>query len=241
MCRPSTAKMLSLSLALICWMVLSSMDIVVAFSVVPWNLRLTPLVPLSTPPTSRVYTNTALSAAKKKSSATTPTSKKVQVKLLQHVAGTGQAGDIVMVAPAYYHNKLRPIQAAIAITDEQVAQERAQAAQTAAEDRRQALAVREMLEQDDCVVYFRRKAGPNGHLFGGIHYKQLAETIQTVLPTPESRAWFEQRTAKFTGIVNAEGQPLPSADIKHVGTYTATLVLLQDIQAKVSIHVEADA
>ena len=53
--------------------------------------------------------------------------KKVQVKLLKHVAGTGQAGEVVMVTPAFFNNKLRPTKSAKIISDEDVESERAEA------------------------------------------------------------------------------------------------------------------
>jgi ribosomal protein L9 len=164
-----------------------------------------------------------------------PASNKIQVKLLQHVAGTGQAGQVVMVAPAFYQNKLRPGRLASLISDSEVAEEKALAQEQAADFKRRALALQDALKST--TLTFKRKAGPNGHLFGGIHYKQLAEEIQQRVDEGDL---MHDKTIKFTGIVDEEGKEVQGADIKHLGKYVATLALSSEIKAKVTIVVESE-
>ena len=64
--------------------------------------------------------------AKKKKDTTVGKGSKVQVKLLKHVAGTGQAGEIIMVAPAFFTNKLQKTGSAKRISDEEVQKEMAE-------------------------------------------------------------------------------------------------------------------
>ncbi|KAL7575122.1 hypothetical protein ACA910_000489 [Epithemia clementina (nom. ined.)] len=135
--------------------------------------------------------NLALSARKKAassgSSAGTSSSKKVQVKLLRHVAGTGQAGEIVMVSPAFYNNKLRPGKLAEQISDEKVVQEQQRKQELQKEIMEQATSLRSKLAQQDdgeFVLVMWAKAGPTGQLFGGIGAKAILDELKRQVPDP---------------------------------------------------------
>jgi ribosomal protein L9 len=132
------------------------------------------------------------------SSSSTASSNQVQVKLLKHVAGTGQAGDVVLVNPAYFNNKLRPQQAAKIVSKEEVEAQVAETIAKIASTREQALAWKEVLhsssDTDDMdsthslqsasyVLHLSdNKTGPDGHkLFGGIGVKKLYQELMTDL------------------------------------------------------------
>eukprot|EP00957_Ditylum_brightwellii_P171059 13022192-Ditylum_brightwellii.AAC.1 len=52
-----------------------------------------------------------------------PAKKKVQVKLLKYVEGIGSIGEVVMVAPAFFENKLKRSGSGVLISDEDVQKE----------------------------------------------------------------------------------------------------------------------
>ena len=64
-----------------------------------------------------------LYAKKKKKDTTVGKSGKIQVKLLKYVAGTGSAGEVIMVAPAFFANKLQKTGSAVRISDDDVEKE----------------------------------------------------------------------------------------------------------------------
>jgi ribosomal protein L9 len=161
---------------------------------------------------------TSLSGKKKKKSGGgggSATSTKIQVKLLHHIAGTGQAGDVILVNPIFFDNKLRPQKLARVITDEEV-----QAAVEKKQDQsdelmKQARAVKDLLDEettaDDAadaspyVLEFRdNQTGPDGKkLFGGIGPKKLMESLRN--DCKEFDAYSKQFT-KQVSIIDIEEQ-----------------------------------
>jgi len=172
-------------------------------------------------------TNSLLFAKKKKSSSSPNTSKKtVQVKLLKHIAGTGQAGDVITVTPAFYNNKLRPQQAATIISDDEVLQEQQE---QAAEDQARTQAANKFCETwNDQTLHLQRKAGPEGQLFGGINVKTILQELEA-----------DEELRPKIALTDGDGKKI-RGDIKHTGEYGATVSLTKDVSVKIAIVVEAD-
>ena len=173
-------------------------------------------------------------SAKKKSTAPTAASKKIQVKLLKHVAGTGQAGEVVMVTPPFYNNKLRPTKSATLISDDQVEMEKSQSELREKERQLKASSLQEQVEGEPLVL--RRKAGPDGQLFGGIGPKILMEEVKA--KTGEND-FFDDKGVKITAILDGDGKKM-QGDIKHIGSFEAKLQLTQKVIASVKIEVEEE-
>jgi hypothetical protein len=154
--------------------------------------------PSSTPSTRSIFRHnsantrpqTSLFGKKKKKkgggdggSATT----KIQVKLLQHIAGTGQAGDVILVNPIFFANKLRPQKLARIITDEEVQKDIDVKQMQSDELLKQAKALKDLIESGDddenddlgdtsssyFLAFRDNQTGPDGKkLFGGIGPKK---------------------------------------------------------------------
>ncbi|GKY92501.1 hypothetical protein MPSEU_000220500 [Mayamaea pseudoterrestris] len=169
--------------------------------------------------------------AKKKSATAAPT--KLQVKLLKPVPGTGQKGDVVHVTPAFYQNKLQPTRAATLISDEQVATEQSIKVAQVNEMNEKAQALANTLGADDFELIIQRKAGPDGQLFGGIGPKVVLTELQAVLKDDFLKS------VKVKSLVDDEKKPL-QGDIKHVGSFSATLELTKEITATFPVIVKAE-
>ena len=169
--------------------------------------------------------------------------------MLKTVPGTGQSGDVVLVTPAFFNNKLRPTASAAIISDEQVAEEQAAEAARQREQTKQATALQELL-QDDFSLRMQCKAGPEGQLFGAIHAKTilaaLSEEIPEVVENSDDAAAEQEflsqkkRSVKLTGLVDKGSGKKMRGDIKHVGEYEATVSLTKKISAKFTVVVEAE-
>mmetsp|Transcript_4868 Transcript_4868/g.9279 ORF Transcript_4868/g.9279 Transcript_4868/m.9279 type:complete len:259 (+) Transcript_4868:142-918(+) len=170
--------------------------------------------------------------AKKSKDTTAGKSGKIQVKLLKHVAGTGSAGDIIMVAPAFFMNKLQKTGSAVRITDEEVQQECTEKAQQDKEARDLANQLKEKLETINLVL--SKKAGPDGHLFGGIGYKVIFSELEKEFPKGALGAKY----IKITVVKDKNSGELLNHDIKSVGDYTVTISLLKDISADFGLTVK---
>lgn len=168
---------------------------------------------------------------KKKGQAAAP--KKVQVKLLKHIAGTGQAGDVIQVTPAFFNNKLRPTKAAEVISDEEVEKERAESAAKQKEIDETAAELQEKVGQTTLVL--SRKAGPDGQLFGGIGPKLIMSELQNVLESD----YLKEKWVKVSEVLDENGKKI-RGDIKHTGTFGARISLKKDVSAKVAIEVQAE-
>ena len=169
----------------------------------------------------------------KKKAAGTGAAKKVQVKLLKHVAGTGQAGDVIMVTPAFFNNKLRPTNSAKMISDEAVETERAEAAALAESTMAAAKELKE--EISDMTLKLIRKAGPTGQLFGGVSPKCVMDELQNVVNNDHLNG----KGVKISELLDGDGKKM-RGDIKHTGEFGARIVLADDISAKFTISIEAE-
>ncbi|KAG7339437.1 ribosomal protein L9 [Nitzschia inconspicua] len=180
-------------------------------------------------------TRLAMSKRKSGTTASSSSSSKMQVRLLRHIAGTGQAGDIIMVTPAFYNNKLRPKHLAEPITDEQVQKltQQQQAQQQAILEA--ATKLQQQLSQDNGFVlrFPNNKTGPDGKkLFGGIGTKKLLQQLQEVVNDP----YLQQKQVKVLEL--SENGTTLQGDIKETGVYVMKLQLTKDITVKIQVVVE---
>jgi ribosomal protein L9 len=175
--------------------------------------------------------NTALNG-KKKSSGPAVT-KKVQVKLLKHVAGSGQAGDVIQVTPAFFNNKLRPTKSATLISDDEVEKERSEGEEKGKEIKAKATELQAKLSET--TLTFSRKAGPEGHLFGGIGPKAIMSELQGL----GEEDFLGQKWVKISEVLDENGKKI-RGDIKHTGEFAARVVLAKDISAEFAILVKAE-
>lgn len=191
--------------------------------------------------------STLLHAKKKKGGAATAAGgggPKVQVRLKQHIAGTGQAGDIIMVTPAFFNNKLRPQQLAERISDEQkeelVSKKQAKqaAAVAAATHLQETLGYDEEKGENNFILSFKdNKTGPDGKkLFGGINAKKLLSKLQKEVPDEFLK---NHKQVKILEVVEEEsGNKVKSSDIKQIGDYSMKLQLTKELFVKIKVVVE---
>jgi ribosomal protein L9 len=158
--------------------------------------------------------------------------KKIQVKMLKDVPGTGQRGDVVQVTPAFFNNKLLPSRSAEVISDEEVAAQESEKAAALAQEKIEATALKEALELK--TLELKRKAGPDGHLFGGVNAKNVMEEIVSQFPGHNS--FWNKKSVKITGLTNGDGKKM-RGDIKVLGEFGAEISLTKDIQSSVKLVV----
>ena len=169
----------------------------------------------------------------KKKGAGTAATKKIKVKLTKHVAGSGQAGDVIQVTPAFFNNKLRPTNSAVFITDEEVEKERIIEDQKETETKEKATELQAKLSEAKLTI--ARKAGPDGQLFGGIG----AKIVMSELMKLGDEDFLSQKNVKITELLDENGKKI-RGDIKHTGEFAARVALTRDISAKFELLVEAD-
>jgi ribosomal protein L9 len=174
--------------------------------------------------------NTKLFASKKKASAATP--KKMQVKLLKHIAGTGQAGDVILVTPAFFNNKLRPTKSAELISDAAVEMEEKE--KKAHDNALNAAAKEVQSDMEGFTVQITKKAGPDGQLFGGIGPKILMEELSKQLP----KDLWSEKGVKLSAIMDEDGKKM-KGDIKHTGKFSASVSLTHEITGSFEVSIDA--
>ena len=179
--------------------------------------------------TATVRQSTLLFAAKKKSPAA---SKRVQVKMLKAVPGTGQKGDVVLVTPAFFNNKLRPTQSAEVISDEDVQKENLERDAEAAAAKAEAMALQEELQAEPLTM--KRKAGPDGQLFGGIGAKVIMEELVSQFSSHEE--YLGRKNVKVVAFTDENDKKI-RGDIKHTGDFGIQISLSKDIKANLKISV----
>lgn len=131
--------------------------------------------------TPSVSSTTALFAKKKKKADAGGGGPKIQVKLLQHIDGTGQLGEVILVTPAFYANKLRPQKLARKITDEEVEKDKAEKEAKADALKAEAKALKDLIDAESseyALEFLDNQKGPDGKLFGGIGVKKLMESLR---------------------------------------------------------------
>ena len=139
---------------------------------------------------SSTTSTTALFGKKKKKDTTISNSSvnKIQVKLLQHIAGTGQAGDVIMVNPIFFDNKLRPQKLARKINDDEVQNDIATNQENTKQCNQEATTIVQLLGTDSeessssnkyTLSFLDNQTGPDGlKLFGGIGPKKLLDALK---------------------------------------------------------------
>ena len=167
---------------------------------------------------------------------------KIQVVLLEQVPNIGQSGDVVFVSSAIFQNQLKRNNKARLISAEEVQRMEEERAQEEKEMIEKAKATKEMLEEamvekisdaeqcsssedenDICGVALelKRKAGPEGNLFGGVNPKMIMEELKSRYP---NGSW-DGRLVKVTDVKDSDGKDVKKKDIKHTGDYTVTVAL----------------
>lgn len=179
-----------------------------------------------------LVTQISTALASKKKAASAPASKKIQVKLLKYVEGTGQKGEIVMVTPAFFQNKLRPAKAAEIISDEEVQEAAAQAEALEKATTEQAKALKSRIE--DLSLVIRRKAGPDGQLFGGVGPKVIIDALKEELQDD----FLQQKGVKIIALTSADAAV--KGDIKHIGEFRVRLSLTRDVAAELALVVKEE-
>jgi len=159
---------------------------------------------------------------------------KLQVKLLKYVEGTGSIGDIVMVAPAFFENKLKRTGSAVLISDEEVDAENKKKLLLQKAQLEQALDMQKKIQEVELSMV--KKAGPEGHLFGGVAKKDILEELKRKFP----KGALDGKQIKIATVQRVEGEEV-KADIKEVGLYTSTINLLGDITARFRVNVTAES
>ena len=156
-----------------------------------WTTTTTITTPMRTTSSSTTST-TALFGKKKKKDTTISNSSvnKIQVKLLQHIAGTGQAGDVIMVNPIFFDNKLRPQKLARKINDDEVQNDIATNQENTKQCNKEATTIVQILGIDSeesssssskqyTLSFLDNQTGPDGlKLFGGIGPKKLLDALK---------------------------------------------------------------
>ena len=135
-----------------------------------------------------------------------------------------------MVTPAFFNNKLRPSGAAEKISDEAVAAER----KIRDDQRRQVLDaatdVQSKITEMDAIK-LSMKAGPEGHLFGSVNPKTILKELQSLFPKGAMG-----KKARIVSVRTEDGQRV-DGDIKELGTYSARVELLKDVEAKFAVQI----
>jgi len=173
-----------------------------------------------------------LYAKKKKKSSNEAKSNKIQVKLTKNVPGTGVIGEVIMVAPAFFENKLKRTQSAVRISDEEVADGNAKKNEKNRVEKNNAIDTKGKVE--DIALSLSKKTGPDGRLFGSVTHKVILEELGKKLP----KGSLGSKKVKITVIESEDGDDV-GRDIKNTGAYKATIRLLEDVSAEFAIEVVA--
>jgi len=168
--------------------------------------------------------------AKKKKKSNEGKSGKIQVKLTKNVPGTGTVGTVLMVAPAFFENKLKMTQSAVRITDEEVADQNEQKAEKNRVERDIAIDMKGKVE--GIALSLSKKTGPDGRLFGSVTHKRIMEELEKKFP----KGSLQSKQIKIIAIETEDGTDV-GRDIKNIGEYKATMRFLDDVSAEFSINV----
>ncbi|KAL3806531.1 hypothetical protein ACHAXA_000317 [Cyclostephanos tholiformis] len=179
---------------------------------------------------------------------------KIQVQLLETIPSIGQCGDITFVSSAVFQNQLKKGNKARLITDEEVRrmeEERAEQDRQMADMASRTKAALEMsmienlrddgrcgIETDVCGVALemRRRAGPEGNLFGGVTPRMILDGLKERYP---DGSW-DGRMVKVTDVRDADGNEVKAKDIKKVGDYTVTVALWRGIDVTFVLSISAE-
>jgi len=160
----------------------------------------------------------------------------IQVVMLETVPNVGQSGDIIFVSSPVFQNQLQLTKKARLISAEEVAKIEAEEAAEQAEATEMAKKTKGMMEKvmsynnekdggsdDTCGVALamKRKAGPEGNLFGGVNPKMVMDALKKEYP---EGSW-DGKQVKLTDVKDKDGKDVKKKDIKHTGDYTMSVAL----------------
>ncbi|WP_074015840.1 50S ribosomal protein L9 [Fusobacterium massiliense] len=144
---------------------------------------------------------------------------KIQVILLEDVAGQGRKGEIVSVSDGYAHNFLLKNKKAVLATAEElqkIENRKKKEAKKHEEERQKAIEVKKILEGK--VLTISVKSGENGKLFGAITSKEIASQIKEELNLDIDKKKIE-------------------ANIKSLGTDEVSIKLFADVKAILKVNI----
>ena len=144
---------------------------------------------------------------------------KIQVILLEDVAGQGRKGEIVTVSDGYAHNFLLKGKKGVLATPEElqkIESRKKKEAKKLEEERNKSLELKKVLEAK--TLNLSVKAGENGKLFGAITSKEIASHIKDELDIDKKKI---------------------EANIKALGPDEVVIKLFTDVKAVVKINVVA--
>mmetsp|Transcript_31233 Transcript_31233/g.66492 ORF Transcript_31233/g.66492 Transcript_31233/m.66492 type:complete len:300 (-) Transcript_31233:198-1097(-) len=200
---------------------------------------------------------TSLLAKKKKGgTGTQPVSKKgkIQVQLLETVPNIGQSGDVVFVSSAIYQNQLKRGNKARLISEEEVQELEQEKKAEEKELVQMAMKTKDILEEamlenlgaeDQCedngdicgvALTLKRKAGPEGNLFGGVNPKMVMEALKVEYP---GGSW-DGRQVKLAEVKDMDGKDVKKKDIKRTGEYTVTVALGKGVDVTFILSILAE-
>jgi ribosomal protein L9 len=150
----------------------------------------------------------------------------MKVIFLKDVRGKGKRGDVKEVPDGYARNFLIKNGAAKVATKEAISQlqgqQKAEAKQLANE-KAEAVAVKEKLEADDTVVQLKSKAGADSRLFGSVPSKQIVEAL-----------------AKQYDIAIDKRKLQLAEPIKALGYTNVPVKLFNGVNATIRVHITAE-
>ena len=144
---------------------------------------------------------------------------KIQVILLEDVAGQGRKGEIVSVSDGYAHNFLLKNKKAVLATAEElqkIENRKKKEAKKHEEERQKAIEVKKILEGK--VLTISVKSGENGKLFGAITSKEIARQIKEELNLDIDKKKIE-------------------ANIKSLGIDEVNIKLFADVKAILKVNI----
>ncbi len=144
----------------------------------------------------------------------------MQILLRENVANLGRRGDIVTVKNGYARNFLLPQGIAVAVKAgdlKSIEQEQARLVKAAERERMEVAALAERFV--DASVTIVSKANEEGHLFGSVGPKEIAEALTAaVVPVDESAIRLESH-------------------IKALGVYDVPIHLSADVEVQAKVYV----
>lgn len=146
---------------------------------------------------------------------------KVQVILLEDVAGQGRKGEIVTVSDGYAHNFLLKGKKGVLATPEElqkIENRKKKEAKKQEEEKQKSLELKKVLEAK--VLTIPVKAGENGKLFGAITSKEIVAQIKDELGLDIDKKKVE-------------------ANIKALGSDEIHIKLFTDVKAVVKVNIVA--
>ena len=209
------------------------------------------------PSSSSSSSSSSLHAKKKGGGEPVTKNGKIQVVLLETVPKVGQTGDRLFVSSAVWQNQLQRQKKARLISEEEVQKIEGERAAEEQQILENAKATKKMLEEammdkigdaeqcgadntvdDICgiALEMKRKAGPEGSLFGGVNPKMIMEALKETYPNGS----FDGRQVKITYVKDDEGKDVKKKDIKHTGEYTVSVSLGKDVDITFILSIVED-